>query len=37
VTDAIEAHASEAAVARHGFDLLDPPSRAALLAFLGSL
>ena len=37
VTDAILAHGAEADLARRGFDDLDPPSRAALLAFLGSL
>ena len=37
MTDAIEAHAAEAALARQGFDALDPVARAALVAFLGSL
>ena len=37
VTDAIRAHAAEAALARDGFDGLEPASRAALLSFLGSL
>ena len=37
VTDAIRAHGTEADLARRGFDDLDPGSRAALLAFLGSL
>ena len=36
-TDAIRAHDEEAALARQGFDALDPAWRAALLAFLGSL
>ena len=36
-TDAIRAHSAEAILARQGFDALDPASRAALLAFLGSL
>ena len=35
--DAIRAHGAEADLARQGFDALDPVSRAALLAFLGSL
>jgi CxxC motif-containing protein (DUF1111 family) len=35
--EAIRRHASEAAVARAGFDLLTDADRAALLAFLGSL
>ena len=37
VTDAIRAHAAEAALARDGCDGLEPASRAALLSFLGSL
>ena len=35
--DALLAHGAEAGLARQGFDDLDPVSRAALLAFLGSL
>ena len=37
VADAIRSHGAEADLARQGFDDLDPASRAALLAFLGSL
>ena len=37
VSDAIQAHGAEAELARQGFDDLDPASRTAILAFLGSL
>ena len=37
VTDAIEAHAGQGAVAELAFEALDPVSRVLLLAFLNSL